>query len=135
MQKLLFGLFDKINPYWVPYVVCCKVFSSFASAAIRIRTSGIKKFLRPSSDEGINENVSQYNFGMVLKETMLNLGPTFIKGEKVYLVEVFLSIRAPILIFLVMFFKNLLYRYSTYCSSNYMLGLLLSPAVTRLPIC
>ncbi|XP_021832770.1 uncharacterized protein LOC110772624 [Prunus avium] len=65
-----------------PHIVAFRlleVFSSFASAAIRIRTSGIKKFLRPSSDEGINENVSQYNFGMVLKETMLNLGPTFIK--------------------------------------------------------
>ncbi|CAB4320984.1 unnamed protein product [Prunus armeniaca] len=65
-----------------PHVVAFRlleVFSSFASAAIRIRTSGIKKFLRPSSDEGINENVSHYNFGMVLKETMLNLGPTFIK--------------------------------------------------------
>ncbi|ONH91898.1 hypothetical protein PRUPE_8G142600 [Prunus persica] len=65
-----------------PHVVAFRlleVFSSFASAAIRIRTSGIKKLLRPSLDEGINENVSQYNFGMVLKETMLNLGPTFIK--------------------------------------------------------
>lgn len=36
----------------------------------------------------INENISQYNFGMVLKETMLSLGPTFIKGEEDFLVEV-----------------------------------------------
>ncbi|KAB2598081.1 aarF domain-containing protein kinase [Pyrus ussuriensis x Pyrus communis] len=65
-----------------PHVVALRlieVFSSFASAAIRIRTTEIKKFLRLSSDVDINENISQYNFGMVLKETMLSLGPTFIK--------------------------------------------------------
>ncbi|XP_022746301.1 uncharacterized protein LOC111296321 isoform X3 [Durio zibethinus] len=65
-----------------PHVVAFRlleVFSSFASAAIRIRMSGVKEFLRPGSAKGIDENLSQYNFGMVLKETMLSLGPTFIK--------------------------------------------------------
>lgn len=59
-----------------------KVFSSFASAAIRIRTTRIKRLLRPSLGDDINDNISQFDFGMVLKETMLNLGPTFIKGEE-----------------------------------------------------
>ncbi|XWS07937.1 hypothetical protein CRYUN_Cryun41cG0034100 [Craigia yunnanensis] len=65
-----------------PHVVAFRllvVFSSFASAAIRIRMSGAKKFLKPGSAKGIDENFSQYNYGMVLKETMLGLGPTFIK--------------------------------------------------------
>ncbi|XP_061996446.1 uncharacterized protein LOC133714364 [Rosa rugosa] len=64
-----------------PHVVTLRlleVVSSFAFAAIRIRTSGIKKYLRPSSGDDY-ESLSQYNVGMVLKETMLNLGPTFIK--------------------------------------------------------
>lgn len=69
-------------------IVFWKVFSSFASAAIRIRMSGIKKSLRPGSAKGIDENFAQYNFGMVLKETMLSLGPTFIKGQNYGLVEV-----------------------------------------------
>ncbi|KAG4181121.1 hypothetical protein ERO13_A10G206900v2 [Gossypium hirsutum] len=65
-----------------PHVVALRlleVFSSFASAAIRIRMAGLKKSLRPGSSKDIDENLSQYNFGMVLKETMLSLGPTFIK--------------------------------------------------------
>ncbi|TYJ16114.1 hypothetical protein E1A91_A10G228500v1 [Gossypium mustelinum] len=41
--------------------------------------AGLKKSLRPGSSKDIDENLSQYNFGMVLKETMLSLGPTFIK--------------------------------------------------------
>ncbi|KAK9019492.1 hypothetical protein V6N11_054010 [Hibiscus sabdariffa] len=65
-----------------PHVVAFRlleIVSSFASAAIRIRMTGVKKFLVPSPPEDINENFSQYNFGMVLKETLLGLGPTFIK--------------------------------------------------------
>ncbi|KAK9282959.1 hypothetical protein L1049_011184 [Liquidambar formosana] len=65
-----------------PHVVALRlleVFSSFASAAIRIRTSGITKFYRSSVVKDIEGNISQHDFGMVLKETMLNLGPTFIK--------------------------------------------------------
>jgi aarF domain-containing kinase len=42
----------------------------------------MRKFLRSGSDEDVNGNISQYDLGMVLKETMLNLGPTFIKGQK-----------------------------------------------------
>lgn len=57
-----------------------KVFSSFATAAIRIRTSRMKKLLRLNADKDVDGSIAQYNFGVVLKETMLNLGPTFIKG-------------------------------------------------------
>ncbi|KAM7274292.1 hypothetical protein ACFE04_028956 [Oxalis oulophora] len=60
-----------------PHVVALRllqVFGSFASAAIRIRTSGIITSLmmsRGSDSTSIDDNISQYNFGMVLKETML----------------------------------------------------------------
>ncbi|XP_062092902.1 uncharacterized protein LOC133798563 isoform X3 [Humulus lupulus] len=65
-----------------PHVVAfrlAEVFSSFATVAIKIRTSKMRKFLGPSVDKDVDGSVSQYNFGVVLKETMLNLGPTFIK--------------------------------------------------------
>ncbi|WCJ19349.1 Protein kinase superfamily protein [Euphorbia peplus] len=65
-----------------PHVVALRlleVFSAFASATIRIRASGMQKSLRPTSEKELNGNISQYEFGLVLKETMLNLGPTFIK--------------------------------------------------------
>ncbi|KAK7270349.1 hypothetical protein RIF29_23424 [Crotalaria pallida] len=65
-----------------PHVVAFRlleVFSSFASAVISIRTSGFRKFLRLNTEEDLEDKTSEYNFGMVLKETMLNLGPTFIK--------------------------------------------------------
>ncbi|KAK6929208.1 TMEM115/Pdh1/Rbl19 [Dillenia turbinata] len=65
-----------------PHVVALRlleVFSSFAVAAIRIRASEIRIFNRSSTNETTDGNNSQHNFGMVLKETMLNLGPTFIK--------------------------------------------------------
>lgn len=71
--------------------VYCKVSSSFASAAIRIRTAGIRKFLRLNSVQDLDGNVLQYNFGMVLKETMLNLGPTFIKGKEYGLINILVS--------------------------------------------
>ncbi|CAM8917156.1 unnamed protein product [Rhodiola kirilowii] len=62
-----------------PQVVALRlleVFAYFALAGIRLRLSNTgKQELAPETDW----NVSQYNFGMVLKETMLNLGPTFIK--------------------------------------------------------
>ncbi|MBA0881666.1 hypothetical protein Goshw_026700 [Gossypium schwendimanii] len=54
-----------------PHVVAFRlleVFSSFASAAIRIRMAGLKKSLRPGSSKDIDENLSQYNFGMALSE-------------------------------------------------------------------
>ncbi|XP_050209430.1 uncharacterized protein LOC126660133 [Mercurialis annua] len=65
-----------------PHVVALRlleVFSAFASATIKIRTYGMTNFMQPDSNADANENISQYNFGLVLKETMLNLGPTFIK--------------------------------------------------------
>ncbi|XP_038893449.1 uncharacterized protein sll0005 [Benincasa hispida] len=54
-----------------------EVFSSFASAAIRIRMSRVQKFPGTTSDGDNDESKSK--FGLVLKETLLNLGPTFIK--------------------------------------------------------
>lgn len=57
-----------------------KVFGSFASAAIRIRIEGARRSKNSSGISETDEYNSQYKFGMVLKETMLNLGPTFIKG-------------------------------------------------------
>ncbi|XP_061347044.1 uncharacterized protein LOC133292630 isoform X2 [Gastrolobium bilobum] len=65
-----------------PHLVALRileVFSSFASAVISIRTSGFRKILQLNPEEEVDDKTSQYNFGMVLKETMLNLGPTFIK--------------------------------------------------------
>ncbi|KAI3758073.1 hypothetical protein L6452_05620 [Arctium lappa] len=61
-----------------PHIVALRlieVFGSFASAAIRIRIAAIKR----SKNSSAGTEADQYNFGMVLKETMLNLGPTFIK--------------------------------------------------------
>ncbi|XP_043814424.1 uncharacterized protein sll0005 isoform X6 [Manihot esculenta] len=65
-----------------PHVVALRlleVFSAFAFVTIKIRTSRIKRSLRTISNKDINGNISQYDFGLVLKETMLSLGPTFIK--------------------------------------------------------
>ncbi|KAL9419021.1 hypothetical protein AB3S75_036888 [Citrus x aurantiifolia] len=56
-----------------------EVGSCFLSAMIRIRTSRIRKFLRSDVEKDFDGDISQYNFGMILKETVLNLGPTFIK--------------------------------------------------------
>ncbi|CAN7007456.1 hypothetical protein IGI04_010622 [Brassica rapa subsp. trilocularis] len=58
-----------------PHVVAFRlleVFSAFMVAAIRLRTSS-------ESDKGKKLEASGQKFGMVLKETMLHLGPTFIK--------------------------------------------------------
>ncbi|KAK3023168.1 hypothetical protein RJ639_043477 [Escallonia herrerae] len=65
-----------------PHVVALRlieVVGSFASAAIRIRTSGIRTVYMSNVDNDVDMNISQYKFGIVLKQTMLNLGPTFIK--------------------------------------------------------
>ncbi|PIA37417.1 hypothetical protein AQUCO_03000180v1 [Aquilegia coerulea] len=63
-----------------PHVVTLRfleVFISFAVAAIKLRTSGIFKFYRSPVDK--NGHSPEYYFGQMLKETILNLGPTFIK--------------------------------------------------------
>ncbi|KAI4351279.1 hypothetical protein L6164_005655 [Bauhinia variegata] len=65
-----------------PHVVALRlleIFSSFATAVIKIRTSGIRKLLRSRSEMNMDVSTSQYDLGKVLKETMLNLGPTFVK--------------------------------------------------------
>ncbi|CAA6655155.1 unnamed protein product [Spirodela intermedia] len=55
-----------------------EVFCSFASAAIRSRASR-NTVNRHHGEEGDDVDASQYFMGQLLKESMLNLGPTFIK--------------------------------------------------------
>ncbi|TXG49556.1 hypothetical protein EZV62_025431 [Acer yangbiense] len=65
-----------------PHIVALRLLevgSCFISATIEIRTVGMRKFLKSNSEKNVDGKISQYNLGMVLKETMLNLGPTFIK--------------------------------------------------------
>lgn len=82
--------------------MCWKVFSSFAFAGIRIRTAWIVRSHRSNMHKDTNSSISPYNFGMVLKETMLNLGPTFIKGEQYDAVENFhLTIHFFAMVFIV----------------------------------
>ncbi|KAL3838332.1 hypothetical protein ACJIZ3_022923 [Penstemon smallii] len=61
-----------------PHLVALRfleVFTAFVSATIKFRISTISS----AADEEAHEKISNYNFGTVLKETLLNLGPTFIK--------------------------------------------------------
>lgn len=56
-----------------------EVISSFAFAAIKMRMSGSFNWSRHGvhSDDSLNR--SQYSIGVLLKESFLNLGPTFVK--------------------------------------------------------
>ncbi|ERN15956.1 uncharacterized protein LOC18444254 [Amborella trichopoda] len=56
-----------------------EVFFSFASAAIKMRTSAIFKSRGSRMEPNDGRNQSQYYMGTLLKEAMLNLGPTFVK--------------------------------------------------------
>ncbi|XP_021757383.1 uncharacterized protein LOC110722422 [Chenopodium quinoa] len=63
-----------------PHVVALRlieVFAAFSSAVIKIRASRIRRHVLRTDEDSIN--LSQYDFGKGLKETMLSLGPTFIK--------------------------------------------------------
>lgn len=65
-----------------PHIVAFRlleVFFAFSAAVLKIRISRIRRLLKSSAEEDANGSISQYEFGIVLKETMLNLGPTFIK--------------------------------------------------------
>ncbi|GAB2286797.1 hypothetical protein Dimus_021192 [Dionaea muscipula] len=66
-----------------PHVVALRlleVLSAFSFAVIKIRISRVQRLIKVgSANEETDANTSQYDFGVVLKETMLNLGPTFIK--------------------------------------------------------
>lgn len=112
---------------WAYYIVCLffKVFLSFAAAAIRIRMSGLKMFLRPGSAESTDEEFLQYYFGMVLKETMLSLGPTFIKGQKwpSWSLSTYFAVFILLIVFLFFYIWAIWWRFY------------LSPALTSLPIC
>ncbi|CAA0825305.1 Protein kinase superfamily protein [Striga hermonthica] len=71
---------EEVTEYFTlrPHVVglrLLEVFIAFVSATIKFRISSISS----AADADAGGNDSDYNFGMVLKETMLNLGPTFIK--------------------------------------------------------
>ncbi|KAK9698253.1 hypothetical protein RND81_08G091600 [Saponaria officinalis] len=64
-----------------PHIVALRmleVFSTFSSAAIKVRASRMKAF-NSGTDVEIQESASQFEFGKVLKDSFLNLGPTFIK--------------------------------------------------------
>lgn len=119
INKSLFSILCKYILISCMILVYWKVFSSLASAAIRIRASGIRKYLKLRSDKDIDGNISQYKFGMALKETMLSLGPTFIKGKEYCLIEVLISI-GPSALYLI-FSPNYFFCFQ-YCSLNYMLG-------------
>ncbi|XP_031105219.1 uncharacterized protein LOC116010097 [Ipomoea triloba] len=64
----------KLRPHIVAFRLL-EVFTAFASATIRFQLSGIL----PTMNTEIDRETSRYVFGCVLKETMLSLGPTFIK--------------------------------------------------------
>ncbi|XP_051121560.1 uncharacterized protein LOC127244976 [Andrographis paniculata] len=71
---------EKVTEYFTlrPQVVAFRlleVFTAFVSATIKFQISRIS----PAADSNAHENNSNYNFGIVLKDTMLNLGPTFVK--------------------------------------------------------
>ncbi|PIN11099.1 putative unusual protein kinase [Handroanthus impetiginosus] len=71
---------EQVTEYFTlrPHIVALRlleVFLAFVSATIKFRISRISS----AADEDARENFSDYSFGIVLKETMLNLGPTFIK--------------------------------------------------------
>ncbi|GER43244.1 protein kinase superfamily protein [Striga asiatica] len=71
---------EEVTEYFTlrPHVVglrLLEVFIAFVSATIKFRISSISS----AAEAHAGGNDSDYNFGMVLKETMLNLGPTFIK--------------------------------------------------------
>ncbi|KAG6416155.1 hypothetical protein SASPL_123579 [Salvia splendens] len=61
-----------------PHVVILRlleVLLAFISATIKSRISSISC----DAEEDARKSVSDYNFGIILKDTILNLGPTFIK--------------------------------------------------------
>ncbi|KAK9168875.1 hypothetical protein Syun_001015 [Stephania yunnanensis] len=63
-----------------PHIVSLRfleVFASFFIAVIKMRVSGILNIYGLGVDK--NGNSSEYFFGLMLKEALLNLGPTFIK--------------------------------------------------------
>ncbi|KAL2526449.1 Protein kinase superfamily protein [Abeliophyllum distichum] len=63
---------------WAAFLLACicgRSLPAFASAAIKFQISSILS----ATDKDADENVLKYHFGTLLKETMLNLGPTFIK--------------------------------------------------------
>ncbi|XP_057784582.1 uncharacterized protein LOC131001949 [Salvia miltiorrhiza] len=71
---------EKVTEYFIlrPHVVTLRlleVLTAFLSATIKSRISRISC----GAEEDARTSVSDYNFGIILKDTMLNLGPTFIK--------------------------------------------------------
>ncbi|XP_068652575.1 uncharacterized protein [Aristolochia californica] len=75
---------DKVADYFKgrPHVLALRVLevlSSFASTAVKMRGLEILKVNRFRAERDSGKNHSNYYTGLLLKETLLNLGPTFIK--------------------------------------------------------
>ncbi|XP_057523471.1 uncharacterized protein LOC130803282 isoform X1 [Amaranthus tricolor] len=68
----------KCRPHIIAFRLL-EIFVAFSSAVVKIRASKIKRLIKSRTDDDKLTNLSQSDFGRVLKETMLNLGPTFIK--------------------------------------------------------
>ncbi|KAI4302337.1 hypothetical protein MLD38_038094 [Melastoma candidum] len=65
-----------------PHIVAFRlieIFSFFVTASIKIRMASLTNFFGSNRDVDTGSTLFQHNFGLVLKETLLNLGPTFIK--------------------------------------------------------
>ncbi|KAH9617161.1 hypothetical protein KSS87_006498 [Heliosperma pusillum] len=65
-----------------PHVIALRfleVFFTFSSAVIKLRASRMRRLLISGTDVEIGESTSEYDFGKVLKDSFLSLGPTFIK--------------------------------------------------------
>ncbi|KAH6798885.1 Protein kinase superfamily protein [Perilla frutescens var. frutescens] len=80
LERGAIGASEEVTEYFTlrPHVVglrLLEVFTTFASATIKSRISRISS----GTEEDARGSVSDHNFGILLKKTMLNLGPSFIK--------------------------------------------------------
>lgn len=83
----------------------------------------MRKFLKSNSEKDMDGDISQYDFGMVLKETMLNLGPTFVKGQECDLI-LSLNFKTLFPVLILLLAVSLLILACPYFSVNFMLGIL-----------
>ncbi|WOL12957.1 hypothetical protein Cni_G21726 [Canna indica] len=72
------ALYFSFRPHILAFRVT-EVFLSFASAAIKLQTSKTFNLNKHSDNQNHGADSSQYLIGQLVKESLLNLGPTFIK--------------------------------------------------------